>query len=111
LADVNKPKVTAENFIDFLVATPENATAMEAQRTNPVGPVDPSHDAYTRLLHRLEPSNDTLWPAVAKKIPPGDQPIQSRAELPPYGFRNVLAAVSKNGSVSPPNCCLSISLM
>jgi len=37
LAAVNKAKVTAEDFIDFLVATPVNATAMEAQRTNPVG--------------------------------------------------------------------------
>jgi hypothetical protein len=34
---VNKPKVTAKDFIDFLVATPVKATAMEAQRTNPVG--------------------------------------------------------------------------
>jgi len=42
---VNKTKVTAENFIDFLVATPVNATAMEAQRTYPVGSGKPSHDA------------------------------------------------------------------
>jgi len=34
---VNKAKVTAQDFIDFLVATPVNTTAMEAQRTNPVG--------------------------------------------------------------------------
>jgi putative transposase len=61
LAAVNKPKVTAEDFIDFLVATPVNATAMGAQRTNPVGSGEPSHDAYTRLLHRLEPTNDALW--------------------------------------------------
>jgi putative transposase len=65
---VNKPRVTAEDFIDFLVATPVNATAMEAQRTNPVGPVEPSHDAYTRLLHRLEPSNDNLWLEVKAEV-------------------------------------------
>jgi hypothetical protein len=58
---VNYAKVTAEDFIDFLVATPVNATAMDAQRTNPVGSVEPSHNAYTLLLHRLEPSNDALW--------------------------------------------------
>jgi hypothetical protein len=28
---MNKPKVTAEDFIDFLVAAPVNTTAMEAQ--------------------------------------------------------------------------------
>ena len=53
LTAVNKPKVTAEVFINFLVATPTNATGMEVQRTNPVGFGEPSHDAYTRLLHRL----------------------------------------------------------
>jgi hypothetical protein len=58
---VNKTKVAAENFIDFLVATPVNATAMEAQRTYPVGSGKPSHDAYSRLLHRLGPTNDELW--------------------------------------------------
>ena len=41
---MNKAKVLAENFIDFLAATPVNATAMEAQRTNPVGFGEPSHD-------------------------------------------------------------------
>jgi hypothetical protein len=45
---VNKSKVTAEDFIDFLVATQVNPKAKEAQ-----GPA--------RLLHRLEPSNDILW--------------------------------------------------
>jgi hypothetical protein len=60
LADVNKPKIIAEDFIDFLVATPVNATAMEARWTYPVGSGEPSHDAYTRLLHRLEPTRGTL---------------------------------------------------
>jgi len=64
---VNKPKVTAEDFIDFLGATLVNATAMEAQRTNLVGSVESSHDVYTRLLHRLEPSSDTRWLDVRRK--------------------------------------------
>jgi hypothetical protein len=34
---VNKAKAIAEHFIDFLLATPVNATAMEAARTNSVG--------------------------------------------------------------------------
>ena len=58
---MNQAKVSAENFIDFLAATPVNATAMEAQRTNPVGFGERSHDAYNRLHHRLEPSSDSLW--------------------------------------------------
>jgi hypothetical protein len=33
---VNNPKITAKKFIDFLVASPVNAVAMEAQQTYPV---------------------------------------------------------------------------
>jgi len=54
---VNKPKVSPEAFIDFLVVTPLNATAIETQRTNPPGNSSPAHDAYMRLLHRLQMSN------------------------------------------------------
>ncbi len=54
---MSKPKVTAEDLIEFLVATPVNATAMEAERTSPVGSGEPSHDAYTLQLQRLEPSS------------------------------------------------------
>ena len=68
LPAVNKPKVTAEYFIDFLVTTPVNMMAMEAQGTNPVGSGEPSDDAYTRLLHRLEPTNDALWLEVKAEI-------------------------------------------
>ena len=65
-----KAKVSAENFIDFLAATPVNATAMEAQRTNPVG-FGPSHDAYNRLHHRLEPSSDSLWLEMKPEVQMG----------------------------------------
>ena len=65
---MNKPKVSHENFIDFLAATPVHATAMEAQRTNPVGFGESSHDAYIRLHHRLEPSSDSLWLEVKPEV-------------------------------------------
>lgn len=65
---MNKPKLTADAFVDFLVATPLNATAMEAQRTSPIGSGEPSHDAYTRLLHRLEPSSEALWVEVKAEV-------------------------------------------
>jgi hypothetical protein len=44
-----------------LVATSVNATAMEAELTNPVGSGEPSRDAYTLLVQRLESTNDALW--------------------------------------------------
>ena len=63
---MSKVKVTAEDSIDFLVATPVNATGMEAQ-SNPVGSGEPSHDAYT-LQHGLNPSNDALWLEVNAEV-------------------------------------------
>jgi len=58
---MNGPKVHANNYIDFLVATPKAFSATEAARVQPDAPARPAHDAYTRLLHRLEPDPGTLW--------------------------------------------------
>jgi putative transposase len=58
---MNGPKVHATNYIDFLVATPKACSGTEAARVQPDTPEAPAHDAYTRLLHRLEPDPDTLW--------------------------------------------------
>src|SRR5882724_8885122 len=65
---MSQPKVTAAQFIDFLIATPSNATAMEAQRTQPATADPAAHDAYTRLLHRLEPDSDALWREVQPEV-------------------------------------------
>ena len=54
---MNNAKATAEDFIDFLLATPVNTTAMEGVRTNSVGSGKRLHDAYAPLLHCLEPTN------------------------------------------------------
>src|SRR4051794_16872208 len=64
------PKVNAEQFVDFLVASPRQATATEAARTQPAGvePMAAAHDAYTRRLHRLEPDSEALWPQVAPQV-------------------------------------------
>lgn len=64
-----RPKVNDVDFIDFLIASPRQATATEAQRTQPAGPADPAaHDAYTRLLHRLEPDSEALWADVRPDV-------------------------------------------
>lgn len=59
------PRCTALDYIDFLVATPKVVTATEAARVQPDRPDRPAHDAFTRLLHRLEPDPDDLWQEVA----------------------------------------------
>jgi DDE superfamily endonuclease len=58
---MNRPKVAPEAYIDFLIAVPRQATATEAARCQPPGPDPPAHDAFTRLLHRLEPDPEPLW--------------------------------------------------
>jgi hypothetical protein len=58
---MNPPRCTEQDYIDFLVATPKVATATEAARVQPDKPNAPAHDAFTRLLHRLEPDPEALW--------------------------------------------------
>ncbi len=62
---MNPPRVTAEDYAQFLLATPRASTGAEAARVQPGGP---AHDAYTRLLHRLEPEPAELWAEVAPLV-------------------------------------------
>jgi putative transposase len=65
---MSQPKIVDTQFIDFLLATPSQATATEAQRTQPTSDCPAAHDAYTRLLHRLEPTTDALWAEVQPEV-------------------------------------------
>jgi Transposase DDE domain len=58
---MNPPRVQAEDYIDFLIATPKAASGTEAARVQPDKPRPAAHDAFKRLLHRLEPDPDALW--------------------------------------------------
>jgi len=58
---MNSPRVQAEQYINFLIATPKAASGVEAARVHPDGPRRPAHDAFTRLLHRLDPDPADLW--------------------------------------------------
>jgi putative transposase len=58
---MSAPKAQANDYIDFLIATPKACSATEAARVQPDQPDPPAHDAFTRLLTRLEPDPDTLW--------------------------------------------------
>lgn len=64
-------KVSAEDYIDFLVASPRVVSGTEAARTQPARPDAPAHDAYTRLLHRLEPDAEALWAEAAPLVARG----------------------------------------
>lgn len=56
------PKVSASDYVQFLIASPRVVSGTEAARVHPDGSeAAPAHDAFTRLLHRLEPDPAQLW--------------------------------------------------
>lgn len=57
-------------YINFLVASPRDATATEAARVHPASR-PPAHDSFTRLLHHLEPDPATLWQEAAPLVDRG----------------------------------------
>jgi len=65
---MNAPRCSAEDYIQFLLAAPRACTATEAARVQPDRPAAPAHDAFTRLLHRLEPDPQTLWAEVGPLV-------------------------------------------
>ncbi|MCA1666419.1 MAG: transposase [Thermomicrobia bacterium] len=65
---MNAPRCTATAYIDFLVATPRIVSCAEAARVQPRRADAPAHDAFTRLLHRLEPDPADLWHEVAPLV-------------------------------------------
>lgn len=67
---MNPARATTEGYIQFLIGSPKVVSATEAARAQPVHPDAPAHDAFTRLLHRLEPDADTLWQDVRPLIDP-----------------------------------------
>jgi len=61
-------KVHARDYIDFLIATPKACSGTEAARVQPDQPDPPAHDAFTRLLTRLEPDPETLWAEARPQV-------------------------------------------
>ena len=65
---MSKPKVMPQDYIDFLIASPVPVTATEVATVQPDYPDPPAHDAFTRLLHRLEPDAATLWAEARTQV-------------------------------------------
>jgi putative transposase len=57
----NAVKCHPTDYIDFLIASPRVFTCTEAAKVQPESSQPPAHDAFTRLLHRLESDPETLW--------------------------------------------------
>jgi hypothetical protein len=65
-------KVEPEDYIQFLIASPTQFTCTEAARVQPTQPDPPAHDAFNRLLTRLEPTAEALWREAAPQVRPGE---------------------------------------
>lgn len=68
---MNAPRAQATDYIDFLIATQSSYSCVEAARVQPARAARPAHDAFTRLLYRLEPSADALWREAAGQVQKG----------------------------------------
>src|SRR5262245_56871490 len=69
---MSQAKVQPEDYIQFLLASPRQFSCAEAARVQPGGAAPPAHDAFTRLLTRLEPDPEALWQEARTQIRPGD---------------------------------------
>lgn len=58
---MNMPRCNEHDYLQFLIASQGPVSCTEAARVQPVAPFAPAHDAFTRLLTRLEPDPETLW--------------------------------------------------
>lgn len=58
---MNPARCDEIDYLNFLIAAPGPVSCTEAARVQPDSDRAPAHDAFTRLLTRLEPDPDTLW--------------------------------------------------
>lgn len=65
---MNKPKVTEYDYIDFLIGTQKIYSCTEAERVQPDETDGPSHNAFTRQLHRLFPTVERLRSEVRDHV-------------------------------------------
>lgn len=65
---MNKPRCNEYDYIHFLVATPRSYSCVEAAAVQPERDKMPSHDAFTRLLTRLEPDAAALWQEAQSQV-------------------------------------------
>lgn len=65
---MNKARCNEYDYIHFLVASPRNYSCVEAANVQPEQDKMPSHDAFTRLLTRLEPDAAALWQEAQSQV-------------------------------------------
>src|SRR5674536_109832 len=68
--DINPPKCSDIDFINFLIATSNVFSYTEAARCDPFVANAPSHDAFTRCLQRQPTDTEALWDEVKNHVKP-----------------------------------------
>src|SRR5215211_4232911 len=58
---MSEPKCKPEDYIQFLIASPDRFSCVEAERVQPQTAGRPAHDSFRRLLARLDGSSEELW--------------------------------------------------
>ena len=69
---MSQAKVQPEDYIQFLLASPRQFSCTEAARVQPDGADPPAHDAFSRLLTRLEPDPEALWEETRSQVRLGE---------------------------------------
>jgi len=69
---MNTAKVQPEDYVQFLLGSPLQFTCTEAARVQPARFDPPAHDAFNRLLTRLEPDAEALWLEARPQVRPDD---------------------------------------
>jgi len=79
---MNAPKVTDLDYINFLVAAPKVVSCTEAARIQPLPPRRAAHEAFTRLLQRLEPDTTPLWREAEQYVDRESGLLNSTSRMP-----------------------------
>ena len=56
ISGMNAPKVDPEDSFQFVIASPNVVSALQAAAAQPDQAEPPAHDAFTRLRRRLNPT-------------------------------------------------------
>jgi DDE superfamily endonuclease len=93
---MSEPKCRAEDYIQFLIASPSRFSCTEAAAVQPDGPQAAAHDSFRRLLLRLEPDAAALWQEARGQVRAGgllvlddstlDKPYARRMDLVGWHF-------------------------
>ena len=92
---MNEPRCDEYDYIQFLIATQQSYSCLEAEKVQPDRENAPAHDSLTRLLHRLEAGAERLWQEAELHVEKGsgvlvlddstlDKPYAQKMELVTY---------------------------